>query len=66
MRAVFEMLGVQDVVAKSQGSSNAYNMVRATFDALKNQMHPKDIASQRGLKYSTLQERRRDLIGSED
>ena len=66
MRAVFETLGIQDIVAKSLGSSNAYNMVRATFDALKNQMHPKDIAAQRGLKYSTLQERRRDLIGSED
>jgi len=66
MRAVFETLGIQDIVAKSQGSSNAYNMVRATFDALKNQMHPKDIAAQRGVKYSTLQERRRDLIGAED
>jgi ribosomal protein S5 len=40
MRAVFETLGVQDVVAKSTGTSNPYNMVRATFDALKNQMHP--------------------------
>jgi len=66
MRAVFETLGVQDVVAKSIGSSNPYNMVRATFDALKKQMHPKDIAAQRGLKYSTLQARRRDLIGSEE
>jgi small subunit ribosomal protein S5 len=66
MRAVFETLGVQDVVAKSLGTSNPYNMVRATFDALKNQMHPKDIASQRGLKYSTLQARRRDLIGAEE
>jgi small subunit ribosomal protein S5 len=37
MRAVFEALGMQDVVAKSIGSSNPYNMVRATFDALKNQ-----------------------------
>ncbi len=36
MRAVFESLGMQDVVAKSIGSSNPYNMVRATFDALKN------------------------------
>ena len=66
MRAVFETLGVQDVVAKSIGSSNPYNMVRATFDALKKQMHPKDIAAQRGLKYSTLQARRRDLIGTEE
>lgn len=58
MRAVFEMLGVQDVVAKSLGSANPYNMVRATFDALKHQMHPKDVAAQRGIKYSTLQARR--------
>ncbi|MCK5749353.1 MAG: 30S ribosomal protein S5, partial [Oricola sp.] len=64
MRAIFETLGVQDVVAKSLGSSNPYNMVRATFDALKSQMHPKDIAAQRGIKYSTLQARRRDLIGA--
>ncbi|AHK01771.1 SSU ribosomal protein S5p (S2e) [Agrobacterium tumefaciens LBA4213 (Ach5)] len=58
MRAVFETLGVHDVVAKSTGSSNPYNMVRATFDALKHQVHPKDIAAQRGLKYATLQSRR--------
>ena len=58
MRAVFETLGVHDVVAKSTGSSNPYNMVRATFDALKHQVHPKDIAAQRGIKYATLQARR--------
>lgn len=58
MRAVFETLGVHDVVAKSTGSSNPYNMVRATFDALKHQVHPKDVAAQRGLKYATLQSRR--------
>ncbi len=58
MRAVFETLGVHDVVAKSMGSSNPYNMVRATFDALKSQMHQKDIAAQRGIKYSALQARR--------
>jgi len=66
MRAVFETLGVQDVVAKSLGSSNPYNMVRATFDALKKQLHPRDIASGRGIKYATLQERRQHLIGSEE
>ena len=65
MRAVFETVGMSDVVAKSLGSSNPYNMVRATFDALKRQMHPKDIAAQRGIKYATLQERRRDLVGDE-
>ena len=58
MRAVFETLGMHDVVATSMGSSNPYNMVRATFDALKSQMHPKDIAAQRGIKYSALQARR--------
>jgi small subunit ribosomal protein S5 len=66
MRAVFETVGMQDVVAKSLGSSNPYNMVRATFDALKHQMHPKDIAAQRGIKHSTLQARRRELIGAEE
>ena len=66
MRAVFETLGVADVVAKSLGSSNPYNMVRATFDALKNQMSPKAIAAQRGLKTSQLQERRRNLIGTQE
>ncbi|KAA0970944.1 30S ribosomal protein S5 [Aureimonas fodinaquatilis] len=65
MRAVFEAVGMHDVVAKSLGSSNPYNMVRATFDALKGQMHPKDVAARRGLKYSTLQARRRDQVGPE-
>jgi small subunit ribosomal protein S5 len=55
------------VVAKSMGSSNPYNMVRATFDALKSQMHPKDVASQRGIKYSTLQSRRGGVaVGAEE
>lgn len=43
MRAVFETLGMADVVAKSMGSSNPYNMVRATFDALKNQEDRKSV-----------------------
>jgi len=58
MRAVFESLGVHDVVAKSQGSSNAYNMIRATFDALKGQDSPRSVAARRNLKISTLQSRR--------
>ena len=66
MRAVFETLGISDVVAKSLGSSNPYNMIRATFNALQNQMSPKAIASQRGLKTSQLQERRRNLIGTQE
>ena len=65
MRAVFETLGVADVVAKSLGSSNPYNMVRATFDALKHQMSPKSIAQQRGLKTAELQERRPNRIGTQ-
>ncbi len=48
LRAVFDALGVHDVVAKSVGSSNPYNMVRATFDALKQQASPKMIANKRG------------------
>ena len=60
MRAVFETLGMQDVVAKSLGSSNPYNLVRATFDALKNEDSPRSVAARRGLKVSTLQARRRD------
>jgi small subunit ribosomal protein S5 len=60
MRAVFETLGMQDVVAKSVGSSNPYNLVRATFIALKNGDSPRAIAARRGLKVSALQGRRRD------
>ena len=48
LRAVFGALGVQDVVAKSVGTSNPYNMVRATFDALKSEFSPKMIANKRG------------------
>jgi small subunit ribosomal protein S5 len=48
MRAVFEVLGVTDVVAKSHGSSNPYNLVRATLDALKNSTTPADVAAKRG------------------
>ncbi|MGB3866433.1 MAG: 30S ribosomal protein S5 [Xanthobacteraceae bacterium] len=58
MRAVFETLGIQDVVAKSVGSSNPYNMIRATFDALKHQDSPRSVAARRNIKVSTLQSRR--------
>ena len=50
MRAVFEMLGVQDVVAKSQGSQNPYNMIRATIDGLKKEASPRNVAQRRGKK----------------
>ena len=61
MRAVFETLGMQDVVAKSIGTSNPYNMVRATFDALKHQDSPRSVAARRNVKVSALQARRRDV-----
>jgi len=48
MRAVFEVLGITDIVAKSHGTSNAYNMVRATLDALKNLTTPAEVAAKRG------------------
>lgn len=63
-RAVFEMLGVQDVVAKSLGSTNPYNLVRAAFDALKEQENPRGVANRRGKKVSEIIARRRD--GSSD
>ena len=54
MRAVFESLGVHDVVTKSLGSSNPYNMVRATFNALEQQMSPRQVAAKRGKKISEI------------
>ena len=58
MRAAFECIGVQDVVTKSQGSSNPYNMVRATFEALKNLRSPRQVAARRGKKVSYIIGRR--------
>jgi len=63
MRAVFETLGMQDVVAKSIGSSNPYNMVRATFDALRHEDSPRGVAARRGKKVSEIVSRRRDGAG---
>ncbi len=54
MRAVFESLGVHDVVTKSVGTSNPYNMIRATFEALKEQTSPRSVAQRRGKKVSDL------------
>ncbi|RJY10222.1 30S ribosomal protein S5 [Aurantiacibacter aquimixticola] len=54
MRAVFEALGVSDVVTKSVGTSNPYNMIRATFDGLNNQSSPKAVAQRRGKKVADL------------
>ncbi len=50
MRAVFEALGVQDVVAKSVGSSNPYNLVKAAFDAISNVQSPRQVAARRNMK----------------
>ena len=63
MRAVFEALGVQDVVAKSTGSSNPHNMIKATFAALQETRSPRAVASKRGLKIGDLISRREAVTG---
>ncbi|MDE0801193.1 MAG: 30S ribosomal protein S5 [Rhodospirillaceae bacterium] len=62
MRAVFETMGVQDVVAKSKGSNNPYNMVKATFEALKLLRSPRMIAAKRGKKVADIVGRRGDAV----
>ena len=59
MRAIFEALGVQDVVAKSVGTSNPHNMIRATFEALGRLVSPRMVAQRRGKKVS-------DILGKRD
>ena len=54
MRALFESLGIKDVVAKSTGSSNSHNMIKATFDAFKNSESPKSIAVKRSKKVTEI------------
>ena len=54
MRAIFESLGVADVVTKSVGTSNPYNMIRATFEALKDQASPRAVSQRRGKKVADL------------
>ena len=66
MRAVLETLGVQDVVAKSLGSSNPYNMIRATMDALKLQSSPRQVASKRGKKVGDILGQRKDGASAPD
>jgi type IV secretory pathway VirB10-like protein len=58
LRAIFEVLGVQDVVAKSIGSQNPYNMIKATLKALQMTESPRDVARRRGLKVA-------DVVGKE-
>jgi len=64
MRAVFESLGVHDVVTKSIGTSNPYNMIRATFEALGEQTSPKSVAQRRGKKIADLMARREGVSGA--
>ena len=66
MRAVFEALGIQDIVAKSVGTSNPHNMIRATFEALKSASSPKIIAMRRGLKINDITKRRKNNTGIEN
>jgi small subunit ribosomal protein S5 len=63
MRAVFETLGIQDVVAKSLGSANPHNMVKATFDALSRLNSPRSVATRRGKKVSEILGRRAGASG---
>ncbi|WP_413205167.1 30S ribosomal protein S5 [Rhodospirillum sp. A1_3_36] len=58
MRAVFETMGVQDVVAKCTGTTNPYNMIKATFDALVNSQAPRQVATRRGKKVGDIVSRR--------
>src|SRR3984957_16367639 len=64
MRAIFEALGVHDVVAKSVGTSNPHNMIRATFEALGRAPNPRAVAARRGKKVSDLLGRREAETGA--
>jgi len=64
MRAIFEALGVHDVVAKSIGSTNPHNMVKATMEALKSIRAPRDVAAKRGLKIGEIISRREGTHGN--
>jgi small subunit ribosomal protein S5 len=66
MRAVFEMLGVQDVVAKSIGSQNPYAMIHATLDALRAQQSPRQVAQRRGKKVADILPKRDDAPATEE
>jgi small subunit ribosomal protein S5 len=58
MRAIFEALGVHDIVAKSVGTSNPHNMIKATFQALSRSVNPRSVAARRGRKVSEILGRR--------
>jgi small subunit ribosomal protein S5 len=61
MRAIFETLGVQDIVTKSIGTANPHNMIKATFDALENLMSPRGVAAKRNKKVGDIIGRRREV-----
>lgn len=65
MRAVFEMLGVQDVVSKSIGSQNPYNMIRATMDGLTKEQSPRNVAQRRGKKVADILPKRDEAPAAE-
>lgn len=64
MRAIFEALGIQDIVSKSNGTSNPHNMVRATLDALQNIQSPRQIAARRGKKVGDIISGREIMVGT--
>ncbi len=66
MRAVFEALGIHDVVTKSTGTSNPHNMIKATFDALRSVESPKSVSERRGIKVSDLVARRNMTLSSKN
>jgi len=65
MRAVFEMLGIKDVVSKSIGSQNPYNMIRATIDGLKKEQSPRGVAQRRGKKVADILPKRDEAPAAE-
>ena len=65
MRAVFETMGVQDIVAKCTGTTNPHNMIKATFDALQNSMSPRAVAAKRGKKVGDIVARRDGAAAAE-
>ena len=64
MRAIFEVLGIQDVVAQSLGSNNPYNMIKATFNALESINSPRMVAAKRGKKVGDIVSRRENTAGA--
>jgi small subunit ribosomal protein S5 len=64
MRAIFEALGIQDIVSKSNGTANPHNMVRATLEALKNIQSPRQIAARRGKKVGDVIANREVMAGT--